>query len=103
MLTILLAWIYISFLICLWGILFLQTIKRITKTMKSGKLDLRNLRPCTQLAVFRWVRDNTNYNEDVIDKMMTDWLVRLGKSQKTTALPLIEMDLRMKNEKTSLQ
>ena len=32
MLTILLAWIYISFLSWLWGILFLQFTKRITKT-----------------------------------------------------------------------
>lgn len=32
MLTTLLAWIYITFLSWMWGILFLQTIKRITKT-----------------------------------------------------------------------
>ena len=32
MLTTLLAWIYISFLSWMWGILFLQTIKRITKS-----------------------------------------------------------------------
>ncbi len=32
MLITLLAWIYITFLSWMWGILFLQTIKRITKT-----------------------------------------------------------------------
>ena len=31
MLTTLLAWIYISFLSWMWGILFLQLIKKITK------------------------------------------------------------------------
>lgn len=35
--------------------------------------------------------DNTKYNEDYIDKVMSEWLIRLGKSRKESTLPIIEL------------
>jgi len=67
-------------------------IKRIANSIKSGKLDLKGQKPCVQLAVFKWLRDNTKFSEDVIDKVMSDWLIRLGKSQKEIRLPVIELE-----------
>jgi hypothetical protein len=57
-------------------------IKKIAESMESGKLDLTQISPCLQLAVFRMIRDKQKkFSENFIDKMMTDWLIRLGESR----------------------
>jgi hypothetical protein len=69
-----------------------ENIKRIANTIKSGKLNLKGQKPCIQLAVFRWIRDHTNYNEENIDKLMSDWLMRLGRSHRELKLPIIDFE-----------
>jgi hypothetical protein len=33
------------------------------------------------------MRDNPNFNQDIIDNLMSDWLIRLGKLHKAIRLP----------------
>jgi hypothetical protein len=54
-------------------------IEKFAENAKLGKLDLRKSSPCTQLSIFRFIRDQKNYSEESIDKIMTNWLVRLGE------------------------
>ena len=56
-------------------------IKKIVESMDSGKLDLSKISPCVQLSVFRMMRDRKKFSEDFIDRIMTDWLIKLGKSR----------------------
>lgn len=53
-------------------------ISLIANTLKSGRLNLIGINPCIQLAVFRFIRDNMNFSEDFIDRIMTEWLVKLA-------------------------
>ena len=53
-------------------------IASIANTLQSGRLNLKGISPCIQLAVFRFIRDNMNFSEDFIDRIMTEWLVMLG-------------------------
>jgi hypothetical protein len=69
-------------------------IKQIANSIKSGKLNLKGQKPCTQLAVFKWIRDNSNYSEDLIDKIMTKWLIKLGNSRKEMILPTLELEVK---------
>lgn len=59
-----------------------ENIERIVRTSESGTLNLKGLRPCAQLAVFRLIRNKKKYSEEVIDKVMTDWLIRLGQARR---------------------
>lgn len=56
-----------------------KNLERIAGTSESGVLDLKELRPCAQLAVFRLIREKKKFSEDIIDKVMTDWLIKLGQ------------------------
>lgn len=71
-----------------------ENIKQIANSIKSGKLNLKGHKPCIQLAVFRWIRDHTNFNEDIIDKLMSDWLIRLGRSRRELTIPIIDLEER---------
>jgi hypothetical protein len=57
-------------------------IRNIAESIESGMLDLTQISPCVQLSVFRMIRDRKKFNEDFIDKLMTDWLIRLGESRR---------------------
>jgi hypothetical protein len=51
-------------------------LRRAAASARSGVLDLRGLPPCTQLAVFGELRNGMD--EARIDRIMTEWLRRLG-------------------------
>lgn len=53
-------------------------LKKIAETLDSGALQFRNLAPCTQLAVFRVIRNSGKLSESEIDKIMALWLCKLG-------------------------
>jgi hypothetical protein len=46
--------------------------------MASGRLNLHGLSPCGQLALFRVMRDERHVGDRQLDRLMTQWLVRLG-------------------------
>lgn len=56
-------------------------LKRILKNSEKGKLNLKGLSPSTQLAVFRLIKEEGK-PEETLDKTMTEWLLKLGKSKK---------------------
>lgn len=57
-------------------------LQRIAKTASSGALNLKGLSPCTQLAVFRIIRDQGKITEEEIDRIMTMWLIKLGEKRE---------------------
>ena len=54
-------------------------VDNILRLSETGILDLTGLSPCTQLCLFRTLRDTGKFSENVIDKMMSAWLIQLGK------------------------
>jgi hypothetical protein len=54
-------------------------IDSLIRKSESGILDLTGLSPCIQLCLFRTLRDTSRLSENVIDKMMSIWLIQLGK------------------------
>lgn len=55
-------------------------LEKICKTADHGKLDLKNLSPCLQLAVLRKLLDiRKDIKEFQADKILEDWLIRVGK------------------------
>jgi hypothetical protein len=57
-------------------------LRRIALTADSGALDLKGLSPCAQLAVFRLIREQGKLKEEMIDRIMTKWLLKLGEGRK---------------------
>jgi hypothetical protein len=56
-------------------------IAKIAATSQTGVLSLSGLAPGVQLAVFRRLRDCRKMQEETIDRLMTQWLVSLGKTR----------------------
>ena len=54
-------------------------LQKAIKLAGSGSLPLRDLRPCTHLAVFRLTR--ATMSEDRLDDLMTKWLLKLGNKK----------------------
>ncbi|MDR4497122.1 MAG: hypothetical protein MRK02_04240 [Candidatus Scalindua sp.] len=48
----------------------------------SGILDLSELSPCAQLALFRTLRNKSTLSEQSLDRLMTTWLVGLARRSK---------------------
>jgi len=48
-------------------------------TAREGALRLSGLSPGAQLAVFRVVKEHGWYPESVLDRVMTQWLIQLGR------------------------
>jgi hypothetical protein len=48
----------------------------------SGILDLSELSPCGQLALFRTLRNKSTLSEQSLDRLMTTWLVGLARGSK---------------------
>jgi hypothetical protein len=48
----------------------------------NKKIDLKGLTPCAQLAAFRMVREWRRVPEDHLDRLMRDWLIKLGKERR---------------------
>jgi hypothetical protein len=61
------------------------TLNAAAATARSGVLRLAGLAPGVQLAVFRVVREQGIYPERALDRVMTDWLIKLGT--RRPALP----------------
>ena len=53
-------------------------LKKSADTAASGKLDLKGLSPCSQLAVFRLIREKGDMSEERLDEMMSLWLSKLN-------------------------
>jgi hypothetical protein len=58
------------------------TLQRIARTLDAGPLRLIGLRPCTQLAVFRTIKERGRIDDETLDRLMTTWLIRLGAPRK---------------------
>jgi len=56
-------------------------LEKAVRSADSGKLNLCGLSPGSQLAVFRLVRERGKLAEEVIDRAMTQWLVKLGEKR----------------------
>lgn len=54
-------------------------LQNAIKLAGSGSLPLRDLRPCTHLAVFRLIR--ATMSENRLDDLMTKWLLKLGNKK----------------------
>lgn len=48
----------------------------------SGILNLSELSPCGQLALFRTLRNKSTLSEQSLDRLMTAWLIRLARGSK---------------------
>ena len=57
-------------------------LERVAGTARSGALNLKGISPSAQLAVFRVIRDQGKLNEEAIDRIMTEWLVKLGERRR---------------------
>ena len=57
-------------------------LERVAGTARSGALNLKGISPSAQLAVFRVIRDRGMLNEEAIDRIMTEWLVKLGERRR---------------------
>jgi hypothetical protein len=58
-----------------------KELKRILKNSEKGKLNLKGLSPSVQLAMFRLLKEEGK-PEEKLDKIMTQWLLKLGGSKK---------------------
>lgn len=47
-----------------------------------GRIELKGLTPCAQLAAFRMIRVWRRVSEPRLDELMTEWLVKLGKTRR---------------------
>jgi hypothetical protein len=48
----------------------------------SGILNLSELSPCGQLALFRMLRNKSELSEQTLDRLMTTWLISLARGRK---------------------
>lgn len=58
-------------------------LQSIARGANSGALVLEGLSPCTQLAVFRVIRDHGRLEEETLDRIMTRWLLKLAEKRET--------------------
>jgi hypothetical protein len=58
-------------------------IAPIAASVRSGVLNLRDLTPCAQLSVFGELRARYPISEEKLDRLMTEWLMRLGATRHT--------------------
>jgi hypothetical protein len=49
----------------------------LQRRIVGGKVDLRGLRPCEHLGVFRWLKENIRPAPEKMERMMADWLQQL--------------------------
>jgi hypothetical protein len=48
----------------------------------GGTVDLKGMTACAQLAAFRMVREWRTISEERLDRLMTAWLISLGKQRR---------------------
>ncbi len=63
-----------------------SVLKARVNTSEKEKLNLKGLSPASQLALFRIFREEKKVGEAQLDKIMTEWLLKLGerRDQKTS-------------------
>lgn len=49
---------------------------------EGGPAPPTEMRPCTELAVFRVLRERAAVDDETLDRLMTAWLIRLGETAK---------------------
>jgi hypothetical protein len=54
-------------------------LDRVAAGARSGTLELTGLSPGAQLAVFRVIKEQGLHSEERLDRVMTEWLTRLGR------------------------
>ena len=54
----------------------------IREAESSGILDLSELSPCGQLALFRTLRNKSKLSEQSLDRLMTTWLITLARGRR---------------------
>jgi hypothetical protein len=62
-------------------------LERYLAGIKQKKLDLRATSPCTQLSIFRFIRDQKYLGEEEVDRIMTRWLCKLGEGRHDIVKP----------------
>jgi hypothetical protein len=60
-----------------------SVVGRIARHAGRGVLDLRGVTPCRQLAVFAELRTSARLDEKRLDRLMSEWLRRLGARRHT--------------------
>jgi hypothetical protein len=58
-------------------------LDRRARTALSGTLDLNGISPCEQLAVFGFIRENYDFDEEMMDRIMNKWLIRLSSQRNS--------------------
>ena len=64
------------------SILAPSEIKRRAGSSGSGNIDLRGMPPSSHLAVFRFIRERGEMDEESLDGVMTHWLLKLAENRK---------------------
>ena len=66
---------------------------RIAKLCRSYLKDQskEGLSPCLELAVLRYMRDNTTISKITIDNIMTNWLIRLKQLRKSATYQMLKI------------
>jgi len=64
------------------SILAPSELKRRIASSHLGNVDLRGMPPSSHLAVFRLIKERGQVSEEKLDKIMTDWLLRLAGQRK---------------------
>jgi hypothetical protein len=57
------------------------TLERVAG-VANKTVDLTGLTPCAQLAAFRMIREWRRVPEERLDRLMTDWLIKLGRERR---------------------
>jgi hypothetical protein len=63
-------------------------------TAKSGTLDLTGISPCEQLAVFGFIRERYDFSDELIDKIMRRWLIKLAYQRDINNVKMRIEDLK---------
>jgi hypothetical protein len=69
------------------------TLERVAGAANET-VELTGLTPCAQLAAFRMIREWRRIGEERLDRLMSDWLIKLGRDRRATAYPVIGMEKR---------
>jgi hypothetical protein len=68
------------------SILAPSELKRRVGPAASGNIDLRGMTPSAHLAVFRLIKERGKLNEEGLDALMTQWLLKLASKGTRSTL-----------------
>jgi len=61
-------------------------LRRRVSSEASGNVDLRGMTPSSHLAVFRLIKERGKLNEEGLDTLMTQWLLKLASKSTSSTL-----------------